>query len=94
MFAINLHIVTKFIIKVFDKRDNRCRMGTIEGTHKQTENEMNSYLVRLYVDGSLDTYQVYANDREDAQDKVIEVIEQVQRVHGEIVSIKLIKDYS
>ena len=94
MFANNLHIVTKFIIKVFDKRDNRCRMGTIEGTHKQTENEMNSYLVRLYVDGSLDTYQVYANDREDAQDKVIEVIEQVQRVHGEIVSIKLVKDYS
>lgn len=94
MFANNLHIVTKFIIKVFDKRDNRCRMGTIEGTHKQTENEMNSYLVRLYVDGSLDTYQVYANDREEAQEKVIEVIEQVQRVHGDIVSIKLIKDYS
>lgn len=54
----------------------------------------NSYHVTLYVDGSLSTYQVYADDREEAQEKVIQVIEQVQRVHGEIVSIKLIKEWS
>ena len=52
---------------------------------------MNSYHVTLYVDGSLSTYQVYAFDRDAAQEEVIQVIEQVHRVHGEIVSIKLIE---
>jgi len=50
---------------------------------------MNSYHVTLYIDGSLSTYQVYADDRDEAQEEVIQVIEQVGGVHGDIVSIKL-----
>lgn len=51
---------------------------------------MNTYLVKLIINGLPHKAEVVARDREEAQDVAIEWAEDCKLVHGEILSIHLV----